>query len=327
MHIGLNTSTTTASHSQSAVERSQAPARLAPVAHEAQPTSFPEHALLSRRPVRYNIQLNQQLTTLQQADKYLADTETLLLNYRHQGSKRGDTRALQQHIHQRAALSGGTIDRQLTATLQHTARISFTVPESGALLNNPQGETLLFALGEGKAQLAAVTLPPQATQAQTLAHLNTALGKFGIHAQATDGQCRFQVDESRWEAVSQSLRVRGEGKRFAQDAWTVLNARAEQDPVSRLQQLVEKPEKGALARLEKVIDHISHQRIQLRKHHTRVTARIDDMATGLTRPQALATAETLGRRLAEGNKNYRSMAESLTAQANIHLATVKNILR
>lgn len=111
MQVGLKT--TTAASTPSAVRTAPAqvarPERVAST-HRATP-AFPEAALLSRRPLRYNVQLNQQLTAVQQADNYLSEAETQLLVLRHQN---GSTPSgLSTLLHQRGQLSGGTIDLSL----------------------------------------------------------------------------------------------------------------------------------------------------------------------------------------------------------------------
>lgn len=83
---------------------------------------YPPHRLLPR-PQRYSVQLNDQLTTLQQADHYLGQLEQHLLDYRHASRRGGQTQQqkgaeLTQWLDKRTALSGGAVDRQLRPVLQ-----------------------------------------------------------------------------------------------------------------------------------------------------------------------------------------------------------------
>ncbi|GHL45600.1 hypothetical protein ECZU29_04500 [Escherichia coli] len=78
------------------------------------------------------MQLNDQLTTLQQADHYLGQLEQQLLDYRHSQRKGGQAQssALMQMLDKRTALSGGAVDRQLQPVLQGSAG-DFSLAGSG----------------------------------------------------------------------------------------------------------------------------------------------------------------------------------------------------
>lgn len=92
MQVGLKTTSLTTSApatGRGSIDAPQTVGRVNAPEITATRNAFPESALLSRRPMRYNVQLNQQLTAVQQADSYLAQTETQLLQVR-QSSLRGD---------------------------------------------------------------------------------------------------------------------------------------------------------------------------------------------------------------------------------------------
>lgn len=293
-------------------------------------SAFPESALLSRRPMRYNVQLNQQLTAVQQADSYLARTETQLLQLR-QSFQRGDAsaqvNALQKHLTQRTQLSGGTIDRHLNASLEQKSTVSFTLPGSEKLLNNPDGETLVFSLGGRQREMSAVSLPADASPRQILTQLNVGLGRLGIHArQSGGGQLLFSVDESRWERVTGQLTVRGEGGSYPADAFTLLSPQAESASSDEMLSLTTGREREGAVKLQHTLEHITSQRSRLRQQQDRVATRIDDMATVYNPQQALDTARGLGEALANGAKSFATLSQALGAQANVRLATVKNLL-
>lgn len=331
MQVGLKTSSLTTSASTTGRGTIDAPQTVSRVRTPETVTSrnaFPESALLSRRPMRYNVQLNQQLTAVQQADSYLAQTETQLLQLR-QSSQRGDAStqagALQKHLSHRTQLSGGTIDRHLTASLEQKSAVSFTLAGSEKLLSNPEGETLVFSLGGRQREMSAVTLPADASPRQTITQLNTGLGRLGIHArQGSDGQLRFSVEEGRWERVSQQLSVRGEGSRFPADSFTLLAPQAETASSDEMLSLASARDTGAT--LHNTLEHITRQRIRLRQQQDRVASRIDDMATIYTPEQAQDIARGLGEALASGAKSFGKLSQALGAQANVRLATVKNLL-
>lgn len=292
--------------------------------------SFPESALLSRRPMRYNVQLNQQLTAVQQADSYLAKTETQLLQLR-QSAARGDdlsahSSALQKHLARRSQLSGGTVDRHLSASLEQKTAVSFTLPGCEKLLHQPDGETLVFSLGGRQREMVAIALPEEATPRQTLTRLNVGLGRLGIHAtQASNGQLKFSVGEDRWERVSQQLTVRGEGGHFPADAFTLLAPQAESASSDEMQALTSRWEREGQTKLHAALEHITTQRSRLRQQQDRVSARISDMETVFTPRQAQETSRALGEVLA-GSRGFGALSQALGAQANVRLATVKNLL-
>ncbi|EPF19241.1 Uncharacterised protein [Cedecea davisae] len=293
---------------------------------------FPEAALLSTRPLRYNVQLNQQLTAVQQADSYLSSTETQLLQLRHaagQGKAQEQAAGLDRLLNRRAQLSGGTVDRQFNVRLQSQSQVNFTLPGSEKVLSSPGGETLVFMLGGAKRELAAVALPEEGSPRKVLTHLNVGLGRMGIHAsQDKNGQLNFSVDESRWERVSQQLSVRGEGHNFPADSFTVLAARPEMAQQEGLEQLVARPDGGreSQLKLQQALEQITGQRGKLRMQQERVRSRIDEMATPYSPQQAQETARALGEVLGNSGSGFSSLNRALSAQANVQQATVKNLL-
>jgi len=328
MQVGLKT--TTASSTASAVRTLPgAPAHIARTERVATPNRatapFPEAALLSRRPLRYNVQLNQQLTAVQQADNYLSETETQLLVLRHQNGSAPS--GLNTLLNQRGKLSGGTIDRNFNITLQQKSQVTFTLPGVEKLLEQPQGETLVFQLGGGQRELTAVALPEQASPRQILAHLNVGLGRLGINATlAPEGKVAFQVDEARWSRVSQHLSVRGEGQHFPADAFTLLAPQAETSREDEISQLALRWERGDSKKLQQTLDQITRERSKLHFHQDRVSTRIQDMSTVYTPGEALETARALGDALAGSGKQFGLLTQALAAQGNVHQVTVKNLL-
>jgi hypothetical protein len=333
MQVGLKTTSLTTSTPAAGRGGIDAPQTIGrPAAPEVitPRSAFPESALLSRRPMRYNVQLNQQLTAVQQADSYLAQTETQLLQLR-QSSLRGDAapqaNALQKHLQRRSQLSGGTIDRHLTATLEQKSTVNFTLPGSEKLLSQPDGETLVFCLGGRQREMTAVSLPEEATPRQTLTRLNVGLGRLGIHARQTaGGQLMFSVDESRWERVSQQLTVRGEGRHYPGDAFTLLAPQAEAASSDEVVALATRRERESQLKLQTTLEHITGQLSRLRQQQDRVASRINDMATVYSPAQAQEISRGLGAALANSGNSYGDLSRALGAQANVRLATVKNLL-
>ena len=291
---------------------------------------FPEAALLSRRPLRYNVQLNQQLTAVQKAEDYLSEAENQLLVLRHQAMRgNGDDQAatVNSLLQQRSRLSGGTVDRNFNVTLQQKSKVNFTLPGMEKVLEQTPGETLVFALGGSKRELTAVAIPAEATPRQALVHLNVGLGRLGIHAAlGGDGSAVFQVDEARWARVSQHLSVRGEGQQFPADAFTLLAPRAEASREDEISQIGSRWERGAGGKLQQTLEQITRERGKLHQHQERVSSRIQDMATAYSPREALETSRALSGALAKSGNQYGLLSKALAAQGNISLSTVKNLL-
>jgi len=333
MQVGLKTNslTTTPSLVRTTPGAAAPVARTEQIAQTSRTSQpFPESALLSRRPLRYNVQLNQQLTAVQKAEDYLSETENQLLVLRHQAIRgKGDAHAptVSRLLQQRSTLSGGTIDRNFNVTLQQKSRVSFALPGMEKVLEQTQGETLVFALGGSKRELTAVSIPADASPRQALMHLNVGLGRLGIHATlGRDGTALFQVDESRWAQVSQQLSVRGEGHQFPADAFTLLAPQAEASREDQINQLSSQWDRAASGTLQQTLEQITRERSKLHQHQERVTARIQDMATAYNPQEALETSRALGDALANGGKQYGLLSQALLAQGNISLSTVKNVL-
>lgn len=334
MQVGLKTATssTAAALSHGAIDAPQSVKTRSITETSAKRNPFPEAALISTRPLRYNVQLNQQLTAIQQADRYLAETETQLLLLRHSSGHRDlsdKASALQRLLDKRAQLSGGTVDRHFSVSLQQNTQVNFAWAGSEKLLQDPGGETLVFSLGGSKRELAAVALPQEATPGQVLMHLNLGLGRLGINArQDMMGRVKFSVDESCWDRISQQLSVKGEGHNFPSDSFTILAVQPEQAQHEGLAHIAARPEsvRENNARMQGVLEQITSQRGKLRIHQDRVRSRIDDMATPYTPKQAQDTARALGNILEKSTGSFSGLSRALGAQANLHLATVKNLL-
>ena len=144
MQVGLTSSSlaTGGAHSAAVSSSTVAPTQAVRQNSPATASEYPASPLITTRPQRYSVQLNDQLTTLQQADHYLGQLEQQLLDYRHSQRKGGQAQntALMQMLDKRTALSGGAVDRQLQPVLQGEARVTFHSPDLANLVHNPTPE-------------------------------------------------------------------------------------------------------------------------------------------------------------------------------------------
>lgn len=108
MQVGLTSSSLATGGAHSAAVSSSTVASTQAVRQKLPATAseYPASPLITTRPQRYSVQLNDQLTTLQQADHYLGQLEQQLLDYRHSQRKGGQAQstALMQMLDKRAAL-------------------------------------------------------------------------------------------------------------------------------------------------------------------------------------------------------------------------------
>lgn len=299
---------------------------------------FPESPLISTRPLRYNVQLNQQLTSVQQADHYLSQVESELLQLRYavsHGVQRGDAtqeaaRCLSKLLSERTQLSAGTVNRHLAMDPEQAAQVHFTLPAAQRLLQSDESETLIFSLVGVRREMVAVSLQAGDTPRQDVMRLNQGLGRFGIHASLDKQQTlALRVDETQWQQVSSQLSVRGEGKRFSASEFTALLARPEPAVTDTLSQLA--LQLGLLREshgdVQQALEQVTRQRGQLYTHQDNVRRRINEMATQYRPTEALEHARALREHLHNSHQDYAATARALGAQANLRQGTVSNLLR
>ncbi|MGL4719888.1 MAG: hypothetical protein ACRCXO_12435, partial [Kluyvera intermedia] len=113
---------------------------------------------------------------------------------------------------------------------------------------------------------------------------------------------------------------------FPADAFTLLAPQAENASSDEMLTLSGRREREGMMKLQNTLEHITTQRSQLRQKQDRVTSRINDMSTVYSPTQALETSRGLGEALGNSGGSYSSLSQALGAQANVRLATVKNLL-
>lgn len=177
---------------------------------------------------RYSAQLNEQLTSAQQAlsfvDGLLGQLEgvksglsrELTQRQLNQGELQRQMEQFKQQWGQRQAASGGSLDAKLRFHLAADARQGFTVKGLDlAALSGGQAETLVFSTGESGATPASVQVGGELGEEEVLRRFNRALAGGGVRAEVNeDGQLAFSVPESQWAALSERMTVRGGGIRF-----------------------------------------------------------------------------------------------------------------
>ncbi|PSN07850.1 flagellar hook-associated protein [Siccibacter turicensis] len=334
MQISLNTAALS-SQSTQGTNRPLAPGRAAPVKqqHSRQENDYPASPLLSTRPQRYSVQLNDQLTTQQQADRYLATLEQKLLDYR-QSSQRGSTAAgqhvsdLQRLLTQRASLSGGSVDNQLNAILQGEARVQFQSPELTAAVNSLQPEALLFSVQQGRQTLlSAITVSEETDPRQHRTAMHNALRRVGVQLHDESGTISFSSSEKQWPDIQRSLSAMGQGIRFPAGDVKTLSPVSDTSLTDKLQHALTSGGQQGQAVVQQVLGQISHERQKLSGQQEKVRRLIDDMSRFSESQNAVQAASTLAGSLEEASHNYQLLAEAVNGHARFSSSTVQNLLR
>ncbi|WP_312837527.1 flagellar hook-associated protein [Atlantibacter hermannii] len=333
MQISLTTSTLSNASAQGS-QRPLAPGRTQSVRqHTPQDNDYPASPLLSTRPQRYSVQLNDQLTTQQQADRYLATLEQSLLDYR-QASRRescathAHADAIQRLLSQRASLSGGAVDNQLNAVLQGEARVAFQSPPLAEALNSLQPEALLFSVQQGRqTQLSAITVTDDIDPRQYRTAMHNALRRVGIQVHEKFGEISFSSSEKQWSDIKNSLRVMGEGGRFPAGEAQMLAPVSQTSLSDRITNAVASGGQQAQNVAQQALSHISEQRQKLAVQQEKARRLIDEMARFSGSQNAVQASSALAGSLEEASHNYQLLVEAVNGHARFSSSTVQNLLR
>lgn len=254
MQVGLTSSSlaTGSAHSAAVSSSTVAPTQAVRQKLPATASEYPASPLITTRPQRYSVQLNDQLTTLQQADHYLGQLEQQLLDYRHSQRKGGQAQstALMQMLDKRTALSGGAVDRQLQPVLQGEARVTFHSPDLANLVHNPTPGTRMFSVSDGRqTQLSAVMLSEDDSAAQYQTRLTNALRRVGVQLHQQADGISFSTTEKQWPNIESTLSVRTDGDK---SAFMPLKTFAEPSQAERLAQSLQQGGAGISQMLENI---------------------------------------------------------------------------
>lgn len=324
MQVGLHTSTLSnagATVSSPALNRSAPVSGKTVVAH----SEYPASPLLTTRPQRYSVQLNDQLTTLQHADSYLGQLEQSLLDYRHAAGRRSADLQKQaadvvQLLDKRTGLSGGAVDRQLAPVLQGEAKVLFHAPALAQALSVPQ--TLLFSVQDGqKKRLSAVSADENSDARQHAMQMNNALRRVGIETRPQQGETLFATDEKQFAQLAATLTQKSAGKNPQAVAVTAEPAQAD-----RLRAAVASGN-GAQSLVQTTLAQLGDQRQQLAVQQEKARQLIDGMARFPESQSAVDASTALSSMLDRASHNYEVLAQAVSGQANLSKMTVRSLLR
>ena len=322
MQVGLRSSSlaTGGAHSAAVSSSTVAPTQAVRQKLPATASEYPASPLITTRPQRYSVQLNDQLTTLQQADHYLGQLEQQLLDYRHSQRKGGQAQstALMQMLDKRTALSGGAVDRQLQPVLQGEARVTFHSPDN--LVHNPTPGTRMFSVSDGRqTQLSAVMLSEDDSAGQYQTRLTNALRRVGVQLHQQADGISFSTTEKQWPDIERTLSVRTDGDK---SAFMPLKTFAEPSQVERLAQSLQQGGAG----ISQMLESINQQRAQMAVQQEKARQLIDGMSRFPQTENAVQASENLGGVLDSANHNYQVLLQAVNGQARISSQTVRNLL-
>ena len=291
----------------------------------------------------FNLQLNQQLTSMQAADSYLGELAGRLgqlklslsreLSNAQAGEREGLKRELEQVrklLGERSQRSGEALDAGFKLRLNEPVRSRFSLQglDSIASVQQAGKETLLFSAGRKLAEPLAVVLDEGLSEQQILRRFNAGRAPAGIRAEVDNGGAlKFSARESEWQQLRGELRMQGEGK---------LAAKAAAPVVSQEDQLLRLPEaarldgarelRRALDEVVAALDKIGALREQLSHRQDEIREFLARHAEHNEREWARDFAGEVFSLMRRSPSSYAAVTQTVVAQANISRSTVVSLL-
>ncbi|CAD5109808.1 hypothetical protein [Zestomonas carbonaria] len=292
----------------------------------------------------FNIQLNQQLSSMQSADSYLGELASRLGQLklslgRELGNLQGvDRKGLTQQIRQvnewlaqRAERSGNSLDATLKLRLHEPVRARFSLEglDSIADIQRAGKETLLFSGGRKLAEPLAVVLDEGLSEQQILRRFNASLGQAGIRVELEQGGAlKFSARESDWRQLKGQLAVQGEGRLFVQDQATRLKSREDElldlsgelalDSQRELRRLLDNV-LNALDKIAALREQLGHRQEEIREFLARQAGQDEQQ-------WAMEYASSVFDLIRQSGSSYAAVTQAVVAQANINRFTVVSLL-
>ncbi len=324
MQVGLTSSSLATGGAHSAAVSSSTVASTQAVRQKLPATAseYPASPLITTRPQRYSVQLNDQLTTLQQADHYLGQLEQQLLDYRHSQRKGGQA--------QSTALSSSDSITAESWVCRPSETLNMRVPGVGLCTRfarsgewkvtraspcNTGCNSRSTAPPESAARLSSICI--SAGQYQT--RLTNALRRVGVQVHQQADGISFSTTEKQWPDIERTLSVRTDGDK---SAFMPLKTFAEPSQAVRLAQSLQQGGAG----ISQTLESINQQRAQMAVQQEKARQLIDGMSRFPQTENAVQASENLGGVLDSANHNYQILLQAVNGQARISSQTVRNLL-
>ena len=293
----------------------------------------------------FNLQLNQQLTSMQSADHYLSELSNRLAALKLHLSRQlsapqtaSERSSIQQSVQklntlleQRSKLSGNSLDGTLKLRLNEPLRSRFSIQglESIQLLQASGAETLVFSAANALSEPLAVVLEEGMSDKQVLRRFNNSLGQAGIRAELdSDGALKFTAPEQDWRKIKERLSVQGEGQLFAkgiltpvttvEDGLLGITGNLQQNSIEELRKL--------LSSVVASLDRIATLREQLSQREADVREFLARQENQDEKQWALTFARTVFNPQARNQSHYASISQTVVAQANLTRFAVVSLL-
>ncbi|CAM5291354.1 Flagellar hook-associated protein OS=Stutzerimonas stutzeri OX=316 GN=CXK94_02075 PE=4 SV=1 [Stutzerimonas stutzeri] len=297
-----------------------------------------------RKSTSFSLQLNQQLSSMQTAESYLADLHNRLSQLKlslsrelgapsqaaGQDAIREQFQQVDELLQQRSRRSGNTLDANLKLRLNEPVRSRFSLQGLDSLdtIRQSGRETLLFSGGRQLAEPVAVVLDDNLSDEQILRRFNATLGNTGIRAELDQhGQLKFSARESDWQQLKGQLAVQGEGKLFAKGAQRLaseeeralsLPAEPQLDSLRELRRLLDSVVSG--------LDKVTALREQLSQRQREIREFLARQADADEQQWALEFARELYELMQRSPSSYAAVTQTVVAQANIGRFAVVSLL-
>ncbi|MGF6690074.1 hypothetical protein M2318_000118 [Metapseudomonas resinovorans] len=292
----------------------------------------------------FNLQLNQQLSSMQTAESYLDQLAEHLgqlklnigreLSNPQSGDKPAVREAAQQVntlLEERSKRSGNALDASLKLRLHEPVRSRFSLQglESVEAIQRSGKETLLFSGGRALGEPVAVVLDDGMSTEQVLRRFNASLGQAGIRAELDrDGALKFSAQEGDWQALKGQLRVQGEDKLFAKGRFTALGSQEEglkafptdfKGDTLRELRLV-------LDQVVSALDKVSSLREQIRNRQQDIREFLARQSSEDERTWAHGYATAIFNLMRKSPTSYGAVTQTVVAQANLSRYAVVSLL-
>lgn len=297
-----------------------------------------------RKSTSFSLQLNQQLSSMQTAESYLADLHNRLSQLKlslsrelgapsqaaGQDAIREQFQQVDELLQQRSRRSGNTLDANLKLRLNEPVRSRFSLQGLDSLdtIRQSGRETLLFSGGRQLAEPVAMVLDDNLSDEQILRRFNATLGNAGIRAELDQhGQLKFSARESDWQQLKGQLAVQGEGKLFAKGAQRLaseeeralsLPAEPQLDSLRELRRLLDSVVSG--------LDKVTALREQLSQRQREIREFLARQADADEQQWALEFARELYELMQRSPSSYAAVTQTVVAQANIGRFAVVSLL-
>lgn len=299
---------------------------------------------MGRHSSNFNVQLNQQLSSMQLAERYLTDLEGRLSRLKlslgrmissadseKKAAVEKEIREVDALLQQRADRAGGALDANLKLNLNEPLRTRFSIQglESIAAIQRSGAEILVFSGGRQLPEPLAVVLDEGLSEQQILRRFNSSLGQAGLRAElGENGQLQFTAREADWQALRGQLTVQGEGKLFPKEQRSQVHSQEERllQLPAEIKQDSERELRRTLDDVIRALDKVADLRDQLSRRQQEIREFLARHASDDEKQWAEDYAGSVFNVMNRRPTSYAAVIQTVMAQANISRFAVVSLL-